>query len=864
MGESCMCLEAAARWAIRWKRSVIAFWLVLGAAVVPLAMSFTEVLKISLDPSPGTGSEAAQRVFEKYFPANAFTSRFVGYLEATNGSVLDVAGIDEFSRDLRRQLDASWPLTQFMSVPAYQELTAPLGEEAPEMPVPLSSVDKTAMLLTWSIAADPASKEAMAWALTSRNIFMDLASSALGDAISFSGTDSYSQVAGQSIRVAREDLERTDLYCMPFTALVMLLVVGSWRLLIIPGIAMAVVATVSFAATSAIGWVIPVQAVTPSLMMCLIISLSIDYSIFLLSRFREELAHNSQEGDARSRSLSDADRLQGIGVEAAICATMKTSGATILLSGVTILFAFVFLAFFPVNIVASMGIGSCVTMVMLVLVNLTLTPALLALFPDFFSSGIAKQNSGISAKIHGASKAGWKWLAEATTKFPVNLCLLLVVIGVSVALSLPVPNIAVSMDMRQVIASGSHMQETAARIHNKFGGGLAYPFEVLLVPTDKDVPILSNKFFNQSGLFVQAVVNEVESRLPEAKGTAYNFLSYQTGTGRVSFEDMSLLCSIEQTAAATEKSAVSRRLQDDEMPDMGPLCSFYLDSTTNVEDYTKVAPTAAYGVIVASMEPLSKVGHQLLTELRRASEKFGPMYGIEASISGTPTKALDMMSVVYEALPIAAVATLTTAAIFLAVAFQSLVIPVRAILSNLLTLGVTYGCTALVYQDGVFDSLPFGSVDSTYKALPWFAPIVAFFIITGFGLDYDIFLLVRVTELRGKGQDPQSAVREGLVSTGGIITAAGLVMVFAFSGMLFSELVQGSMFGFMMVLAVLFDTFVARSIVNPAGMSLLGHWNWWPSKLSGKGYDCPPECQAELMLVKSSKNYMRIEGAEAA
>jgi len=115
--------------------------------------------------------------------------------------------------------------------------------------------------------------------------------------------------------------------------------------------------------------------------------------------------------------------------------------------------------------------------------------------------------------------------------------------------------------------------------------------------------------------------------------------------------------------------------------------------------------------------------------------------------------------------------------------------------------------------------------------------VVAFFIITGIGLDYDIFVLIRVTEFRGKGYDPQHSIQEGLVSTGGIITAAGVVMAFAFSGMLFSALEEGSMFGFMLVIAVLYDTFIARSIVVPAGMSLLGYWNWWPSELSSEAGD---------------------------
>lgn len=81
-------------------------------------------------------------------------------------------------------------------------------------------------------------------------------------------------------------------------------------------------------------------------------------------------------------------------------------------------------------------------------------------------------------------------------------------------------------------------------------------------------------------------------------------------------------------------------------------------------------------------------------------------------------------------------------------------------------------------------------------------------------------------------QSPQQAIQDGLVSTGGIITAAGMVMACAFGGMLFSSMFQEAMFGFMICSAVLYDTFIARSLVTPAGMSLLGYCNWWPSPLS--------------------------------
>jgi uncharacterized membrane protein YdfJ with MMPL/SSD domain len=386
------------------------------------------------------------------------------------------------------------------------------------------------------------------------------------------------------------------------------------------------------------------------------------------------------------------------------------------------------------------------------------------------------------------------------------------------------------MDMRQTMAQGTALAKVADKISEKFGGGLAYPFEALLVPTDSTLPILSEDFFDKSSKFLTAVKEDVEAAVPESKGTAYDFLSYQSGdTGSVPFEPLNAMCQIEEKAAKLNQQ-VKRRLQD--ASDFAPLCSFFLDTSTNTADYRKVAPTAAYGVIVTSMEPLSKAGGRFLLALRQSSEKHGPKYGIKASIGGTPAKALDMKDKVYTTLPVAAVATLATAVLFLMISFRSVFIPVRCLLSNLMTLGVSYGVAQLVYEEGVLNFVGYKGLSNHFGAIPWFPPVPCLFIIMGIGLDYDIFVLVRITEFRGKGYDPQRAIQEGLISTAGIITAAGVVMVFAFSGMLAAGSLQGNMFGFMMCSAVIYDTFVARSIVVPAGMSILGYWNWWPSQLA--------------------------------
>lgn len=109
--------------------------------------------------------------------------------------------------------------------------------------------------------------------------------------------------------------------------------------------------------------------------------------------------------------------------------------------------------------------------------------------------------------------------------------------------------------------------------------------------------------------------------------------------------------------------------------------------------------------------------------------------------------------------------------------------------------------------------------------------MVSFPILVGISLDYDIFLVARIAELRHHGgMSTRDAIRAGVESTGKIISVAGLIMAIAFSGLLFSTLPSCNQLSFFMVFAVLFDTFIVRSFVVPAMMTVLGEWNWWPSR----------------------------------
>merc|ERR1712151_1112566 len=166
------------------------------------------------------------------------------------------------------------------------------------------------------------------------------------------------------------------------------------------------------------------------------------------------------------------------------------------------------------------------------------------------------------------------------------------------------------------------------------------------------------------------------------------------------------------------------------------------------------------------------------------------------------------------------VSTLVLALITLGIAFRSLFIPLRSVASIGLTLLFAYGSAVLVYQDGIGDWIGLKGLSGSFKAQHYLVPVICFSMVVGICLDYDIFLLSRSTEYREAGMESTEAIRHGLCSTGGIITAAGIIMAIAFGGLMFASMLVVNGLGFYMVSAVLYDTFIIRCLFAPALMSL--------------------------------------------
>jgi RND superfamily putative drug exporter len=181
--------------------------------------------------------------------------------------------------------------------------------------------------------------------------------------------------------------------------------------------------------------------------------------------------------------------------------------------------------------------------------------------------------------------------------------------------------------------------------------------------------------------------------------------------------------------------------------------------------------------------------------------------------------------------------------ILLLVTFRSIVIPIKAIILNLLSIGAAYGILVLIFQDGHLESLiGFTSIGGVTNWLPLFLFVVLF----GLSMDYHVFILSRVRELYDRGMSTDEAVKQGISTTAGTVTSAALVMVGVFSVFVTLSFLDFKELGVGMAVAVLIDATIIRGILLPASMKLLGDWNWYlPSWLEwlprvGAGRDVLP------------------------
>jgi trehalose monomycolate/heme transporter len=523
----------------------------------------------------------------------------------------------------------------------------------------------------------------------------------------------------------KSDIGRAEGLSMPVLLILMLVIFGSLAAASLPLAIGGAAILGSFAALRLLTLFTSVSIYSINITTILGLGLAIDYGLFMVARFRDELSQQPS-------------------TEAALARTVATAGRTVAVSGVTVALALASLMLFPETFLRSMGYGGVATVLVDMLAALTLMPALLAVLGPKVNA-LRIRRSVRSAPARDASGA-WYRIARSVMRRPVAYIVVIVI--ALLALGSPFRSITWGgTDARALPASSApHVVQDA----------LARDF-----PANSTTPI-------------EAVIRF---------------------SGPVS-----------TPAAHAALAAYVTRL--DQVPGV------------TAAQVTGVAGDVARVDLRFGANAMSSAARALVTQVRAVP----PPAGAHVYVGGTTAQLVDELASLGGTLPWMALMVVITTFVLLFLAFGSVVLPVKAIVMNVLSLTATFGAIVWIFQEGHLAGLlqftATGTIDPTM-------PILMLAIIFGLSMDYEVFLLSRIRERYDVTGDTQAAIAGGLQRTGGIITSLALLLVivtgaFSASGITFIKLM-----GVGMIIALVVDATIIRVLLVPATMRLLGRANWW-------------------------------------
>jgi RND superfamily putative drug exporter len=742
-------------------------------------------------------------VFLTPFFVAGVASNFALYVQADHGNsswVLSDA-VHEFSRQVNVTLSslgvAGCRTPCLLSLAGYWALRD-MG--LPEQAAASFSVGH-ATYIALTVNVDFSSFEAIAWADRAQTEIAALQQRYIADAqVSLLGIPSFVPVMIHDIEL---NLGSIDAIVVPLAFAIFLLMVKSVRLLLVPIVGMLLSLAFSFASGTILSYFMPVMSYLPSLLMSITIAMSFDYGLFLSLRFREELMANR-----------DVDSVR------VVATVMNTAGHTILVSGVILCITFITMAAFPLTFVRVTGICAALSILLSVAVHLLCIPSLLLAFPTFFSKCVepasccgrtimfgarpvydALSADGADKDDEAMRDSNWYRLGWLNSRMGYGLLFVLLCVAVAAPLSYVGATYTQSDSLLQDLPRSAQITQGYKNFSAAFGPGHVYPTQLLLVSNDS---LLSANGF--------ALCNELVARISNA-----------TGDPPASWSGVCVAPAPFPPAAWWQFYESCHR----EGHASGALCKALLLEETLFVNGTGAALLLTFS---SANDPLAPAGRQWLLNARAAVDRaLAGHSNVVGYLVGTPPDSWDSIDEVSAFFPIIIGSSLVIVLLMVGLVFRSILIPLRSVLSLLLTVGCVFGCAALIYDNGVLNWLHWESLKDS-GGLTWLIPVVTFQIIIGISLDYDIYLLSRVFELRQMGYDTADSIRLAQYKTGPVISVAGIIMVFAFSGLLLSSTTSLNQMGFLLAFAALVDTFVFRALFVPSFMALVGEANWFPRR----------------------------------
>jgi uncharacterized membrane protein YdfJ with MMPL/SSD domain len=575
---------------------------------------------------------------------------------------------------------------------------------------------------------------------------------------------------------SEKELLQAELISGPFALLILLAVFASVVAAGLPLLVAALTIPTTLAAVFFVAQTTELSIYVQNVATMLGLALAIDYSLFMVSRFREELR--------RGRSVQSAVEIM-----------VATAGKAVAFSGLAVAIGLSGLLLFEPAALRSFGIGGSLVVAASVFYALTFLPAVLGMLgPRVNALSIAGLFAVIRRAIGRPAAAGSprtsRWERVAHTVMARPFVFLIPTLAFLLFAGTPFLRLSQGIPNASTLPAGLESRDAAVALDEKFAPGETSPITILATvqgdPTSES---------NVTALLTYAAQVDTLNGIDRVEGPFSGLLNPQTGAAATPSE-IAALYAAPPDQLPMEVAAGLDRLRD----------AYIRGSVVRLD-------------AISPIDPVSPAGTAIIPEVRSVA-----VDGVTTEVGGLAAQGRDFMTSQSSTIPWAVGITLAASALILFLLFGSVVIPIKAVIMTLLSITASFGALVWIFQDGNLSGiLGFESPGFTIAG----NPIIMFSVLFGLSMDYEVLLLSRIQEAYRRTGDNTASVAEGLTKTAGVITGAALIMVVVFSAFALAESITIKSIGVGMAIAVLIDATIIRVLLVPATMRLMGRWNWW-------------------------------------
>ena len=561
--------------------------------------------------------------------------------------------------------------------------------------------------------------------------------------------------------VTERDLRRAELLSIPTAAVALVFVFGSVVAGAVPGLVGGTAVAVTLALMVLLSRVSELSIFSLNLATMLGLGLGIDYSLFIVSRFREELA-------------------RGDSVERAVGWSVATAGRAVLFSGATVMIGLLALTTFDITALRSMGVAGSLVVAISLLAALTLLPALLGIMGSRVDA-LAIGPLAASAQRASDSSGFWTRLAHVVMLRPVQF--LVPLLAILIGLGLPFLRVELGAPDASILPTDVQSRRGFDLLRAHWGDGELSPLLLVFQTTDGSSPLTSDHVTALATFMRRVQADERVQRVESA-------------------------VSLDPRITPAQYAVI--------YADPGRIGDAYGRLTAQA--------TVRQDVLLATVTGRFGQTDNRAKDLVRSVRATPPPAGFRLLVGGGTAGVIDYADRLYEQFPRAAAIVVLAIYLVLLWTFGSVVLPLKAVAMNVLSILASYGALVVIFQEGALADLlrfkPPGFVEASL-------PIIMFCVLFGLSMDYEVFLLSRVQEAHFDGADNATSVARGLERSGRIITSAAGIVVLVSLSFAAADIVLIKALGLGTAIAVLLDATLVRALLVPATMRLLGDWNWW-------------------------------------